>query len=102
MAQSPKKAFDPRIEARVSEEEKRILQKAADILHLSLSDFVRIEVIPRAEEVIKKKEELRLNKKDSEAFVQALLSMPKKASNQFKKGAKKYKEAKSKGLINSP
>lgn len=90
-----------RIEARVSEDEKYILQKAADMLHLSLSDFIRTQLIPSAEKVIEEKECLRLNRKDSEAFVEALRKMPKDASEKFRRGLRKYKKAEQEGKLKS-
>ncbi len=92
---------DFRIEARVSEDEKITLQRAADMLHLSLSDFIRTKVIPSAEAVIEEREILKLNREDSIKFVKALINPPKKSTEKFRRGAAKYKEAVAKGIFKS-
>jgi uncharacterized protein (DUF1778 family) len=65
-----------RLAARINPEQKELLQRAADLQGRSLSDFV-IETAQRAaEEVIREHEVIRLSIRDSQAFVNALLTPP--------------------------
>jgi uncharacterized protein (DUF1778 family) len=80
-----------RFNARLSEEQKAILQRAADLQGMSLSDFVLSTAQDEALRVIESHEIIRLSQKDSAAFLQALES-PSAASedvmNRFAKARK--------------
>jgi uncharacterized protein (DUF1778 family) len=65
-----------RLATRITEEQKILLQRAADIQGRSLSDFV-IESAQRvAEAVIRAHEVITLSTEDSRAFAEALLNPP--------------------------
>ncbi len=65
-----------RLEARISPEIKSLLQKAADLEGLTLTDFVIASVQEAAIATIQKHQTLKLSLEDSEAFVDALLNPP--------------------------
>jgi len=65
-----------RLAARITEEQKVLLQRAADLQGRSLSDFV-IESAQRvAEAVIREREVITLSTEDSRAFAEAMLNPP--------------------------
>lgn len=65
-----------RLEARISPEIKSLLQKAADLEGITLTDFVIASVQVAAIATIQKHQTLKLSLEDSEAFVDALLNPP--------------------------
>lgn len=65
-----------RIAARITEEQKVLLQRAADLQGRSLSDFVIESAQRAAEAVIREREIITLSTEDSRAFAEALLSPP--------------------------
>jgi len=65
-----------RLEARVNPKIKSLLQKAADLEGLTLTDFVIASVQVAAIATIQKHQTLKLSLEDSEAFVDALLNPP--------------------------
>jgi uncharacterized protein (DUF1778 family) len=65
-----------RLEARVSTEQKELLQHAADLQGRTLSDFVVESAQRAAEEVIRAHSVVMLSARDSRAFVEALLEPP--------------------------
>jgi uncharacterized protein (DUF1778 family) len=66
-----------RLEARISQETKALVQKAADLEGRSLTDFVVESVQKAAYKVIEQHQTLKLSIEDSEAFVEAILNPPK-------------------------
>ncbi len=87
-AKSPRAA---RLEARVTNEQKALLQRAAAILGRSLSDFLVSSAQETATRVIQEHETIRLSKADRTAFVTALLKPPV-PSARLAKAAKAYRE----------
>lgn len=65
-----------RLEARISPEIKSLLQKAADLEGITLTDFVIASVQVAAIATIQKHQTLKLTLEDGEAFVDALLNPP--------------------------
>ena len=65
-----------RLEARISQEAKALVQKAADLEGRTLTDFVLSTVQAAAYQVIEQHQTLRLNLEESEAFVAAMLNPP--------------------------
>ena len=63
-----------RIEARIRPDDKAFLEEAARHLGLSLADFVTSSARTRAEDVMRRRDEVLLSRRDQEAFVQALLN----------------------------
>ena len=65
-----------RLEARISEEVKALLQEAADLEGRTLTDFVVSTAQAEAYRVIEQHRVLKLSREDSEAFVEAILNPP--------------------------
>lgn len=70
-------AKNQRLEARVTETQKDLFQRAAAIQGLSLSDFIIMNLQERATQVVKDHDVMVLSGKDRSVFVDALLSPPK-------------------------
>ncbi len=66
-----------RLEARVTETQKDLFQRAAAIQGLSLSDFIIMNLQERAAQVVKDNDVIVLSAKDRSVFVEALLNPPK-------------------------
>jgi uncharacterized protein (DUF1778 family) len=66
-----------RLDARVSREEKEIIETAANLRGTSFSDFVRIVTKEAALKTIREHEVLTLSEKSRQVFVEALLNPPK-------------------------
>ena len=65
-----------RLEARVSPEQKALIERAAQLQGRSITDFLVASAQQEAERVIREHEVLVLSPRDSEAFVRALLNPP--------------------------
>lgn len=65
-----------RLEARITAEQKAMIERAAAYEGCSVSDFVVHSVQEAAKTVVREHETLRLNRQQSEAFVQTLLHAP--------------------------
>ena len=65
-----------RVEARVTAEQKRLLERAAALEGRSLTDFVLTSAQAAAADTISRHELLRLTPEDQEAFVASLLNPP--------------------------
>lgn len=78
-----------RIEARISAEQKHLLQRAADLRGESLSDFILRASREEAEAVIKEAEQVQLSVADQQRFVAALLK-PAKPSRRLTAAAARY------------
>jgi uncharacterized protein (DUF1778 family) len=86
-----KAARSARLEARVTDEQKTLLQRAAALLGRSLSDFLVASAQDAATRVIQEHEMIRLTKADRTVFVSALLDPP--APNaRLAKAAKAYRQ----------
>jgi uncharacterized protein (DUF1778 family) len=81
-----------RLEARISQETKVLIQKAADLEGRTLTDFVVASVQAEAYRVIEQHQTLKLSIEDSEAFVDAILNPPK-PNDALKSAASRYKQA---------
>ncbi len=81
-----------RFEARITEEQKAIFQRAAALGgHRSLTEFVIESAQEKANALIQEHDILRLSAKDKKLFVEALLNPP--APNaRLKQAAKRYKK----------
>jgi uncharacterized protein (DUF1778 family) len=80
-----------RLEARISQETKALVQKAADLEGRTLTDFVVASVQAAAYRVIEHHQTLKLSIEDSEAFVDAILNPPK-PNEALKSAALRYKQ----------
>ena len=80
-----------RLEARITQETKALIQKAADLEGRTLTDFVVSSVQAAAYRVIEHHQTLRLSIEDSEAFVDAILNPPK-PNEALQSAALRYKQ----------
>jgi uncharacterized protein (DUF1778 family) len=80
-----------RLEARISQEAKALVQKAADLQGRTLTDFVVASVQAEACRVIEQHQTLKLSGEDSEAFVDAILNPPQ-PNEALKSAAFRYKK----------
>lgn len=81
-----------RLEARITVEQKELLQRAADLTGRSLTDFVVASAQDAANRIVRDSEIMVLSKRDSEAFVAALLR-PAAPGPRLRKAMKEYKAA---------
>lgn len=65
-----------RIEARVRPADKAFIEDAASHLGISVADFLVSSARERAEEIIRRRNQVELSRRDQEAFVDALLNPP--------------------------
>jgi len=87
-----KKASSPkveRLEARVTREQKELLQRAANLTGRSLSDFVVDSAQRAAQEAIYTHEVIELTEQDSRAFADAILDPPKPSAG-LRRAAARY------------
>jgi uncharacterized protein (DUF1778 family) len=95
MASNPSETSQPartaRLEARLTDEQKNLLQRAAALTGRSLSDFIISSAQEAAMRTIHDYELIRLTADERTAFVKALLNPPA-ASGRLKKAAKTYKQ----------
>ncbi|MEQ8963878.1 MAG: DUF1778 domain-containing protein [Coleofasciculus sp. C2-GNP5-27] len=80
-----------RLEARVTKEQKRIFQQAADIQGRTLTDFIIASVLDAAKQVIQEHEIMTLSAQDREVFVKALLNPPE-PSDKLRTAAQRYRQ----------
>ena len=80
-----------RLEARISSELKAMLQRAADLEGRSLTDFLVSSGVKAAQEAIRQHEQIRLNSRDSAAFVEGLLN-PSAPNETLLAAAQRYRE----------
>lgn len=81
-----------RLEARLSSDQKRVLQRAADLRGSSLTEFVLNSAHEAAMRTIEEFEVLKLTERDRDVFIRALLHPP--APNQaLRRAAKRLREA---------
>lgn len=80
-----------RLMARISSEQKRLLQRAADIRGQTLTEFVVTAAQEAATRAIVDQEVIELSLRDSRAFAEGLLNPPP-VSNWLRDAAKRYKK----------
>lgn len=79
-----------RLETRLSKDQKELFQRAADILGITLTDFVISSVQTAAKQVIQEHEIMILSQRDQQVFVEALLNPPT-PSAKLNSAAESYK-----------
>ena len=84
-----------RFEARITEEQKVILARAAALLGRSLSDFVVTCAYETAARTLREHQILTLSDRDRKVFVAALLEAPAPGAR-LRKAARRYKRSGSK------
>lgn len=80
-----------RFDARLNEEQKLIIQRAADLEGRTLTDFVLQSAQAAAERTIERRALLILDARESEAFARAVLS-PAEPGPVLRKAARDYRE----------
>ncbi len=81
-----------RLEARITREQKQLIEHAAELEGRSITDFVVASAQSAARQVIQDHEILKLTARDREIFVQALLNPPK-PTGKLRQAVHRYKEA---------
>jgi uncharacterized protein (DUF1778 family) len=80
-----------RFVARVTRGDKRILQQAASLEGRSMATFVIVHARTAAEEIIARRNVIRLNAEDSGRFVEALLAPPRPPTPRLKRALKLHR-----------
>jgi uncharacterized protein (DUF1778 family) len=88
----PGRARAERLEARVTAEQKSLIERAAALQGRTLTDFVLASVQDAARRAIEEHQQLELSVRDSEAFVHALLN-PKPVNDRLRDTVRRYREA---------
>lgn len=81
-----------RLEARVTAEQKNLIERAAALQGRTVTDFVLTSVQDAARRAIEEHQQLELSVRDSEAFVDALLH-PKPIGDRLRETVRRYREA---------
>jgi uncharacterized protein (DUF1778 family) len=81
-----------RLEARVTREQKQLIEHAAGLEGRTITDFLVASAQSAAKQVIHEHEVLTLNAKEREVFVQALLN-PARPTEKARQAARRYKES---------
>ena len=89
-AKKARPASKERLEARIGAEQKRILQRAADIQGRSLSDFIIAASYREAMHTIEQQVVLSLGKEDSEFILQEIVS-DEQPNQRLREAAADYK-----------
>jgi uncharacterized protein (DUF1778 family) len=87
---SADKARDQRIEARVSNGQKALFQRAAQLSNRSLSEFVAASAQEATDRIIQEHEAMQLTRAEQITFVSALLDPPE-PNARLRQAAKKYR-----------
>jgi uncharacterized protein (DUF1778 family) len=80
-----------RLEARVTAEQKSLIERAATLQGRTVTDFVLTSVQAAARRAIEEHSQLALSVRDSEAFVNALLN-PKPVNDRLRDTVRRYRE----------
>lgn len=87
----PESGRSARLEARLSSDQKALLQRAATLSGRTLSEFVIASAQEAARRVLAEHESLRLSREEQSAFVQALLD-PVEPNARLRRAAKAYRQ----------
>lgn len=80
-----------RLEARVTSEQKNLIERAAALQGRTVTDFVLTSVQDAARRAIEEYNQISLSVRDSEAFVDALLN-PKPVNDRLRDTVRRYRE----------
>ena len=80
-----------RLEARVTAEQKNLVERAAALQGRTLTDFVLTSLQDAARRAIEEHHQLALSVRDSEAFVDALLT-PQPVNDRLRDTVRRYRE----------
>jgi uncharacterized protein (DUF1778 family) len=81
-----------RLEARITAEQKRLIEQAAALEGRTVTDFVLTALQAAAESAIERRQHLELSLRDREAFVEALLQ-PKPINDRLHETVRLYRQA---------
>lgn len=81
-----------RVSARLSPDQKKLLQRAADLEHRTLTDFMVDSGLRSAEDVIRRHDVIALSERAARAFMEAVYN-PKPANAYLRRAAERYKAA---------
>ncbi len=84
-------AKDCRIDLRVTQEQKELLERAASLKGISLSAYTLFHVLPAAKFDVETSERLILSDRDRELFL-SVMENPPELKGKLKAGIKKYRE----------
>ena len=79
-----------RVAARLSTDQKRLLQRAADLEHRTLTEFMVDSGVRKAEEVIRRHEVITLSVQGASAFMEAVYN-PTPPTAYLRQAAERYK-----------
>jgi uncharacterized protein (DUF1778 family) len=80
-----------RLEARVTAEQRTLIERAAALQGRTVTDFVLTSVQDAARRAIKEHQQLELSVRDSQVFVEALLN-PKPVDDRLRETVRRYRE----------
>ena len=83
---------DARLDIRITPDQKDLVERAAAVSGLSMTNFVARCIEKAAKRTLQDYEEMTLTKRDSEAFVQALIKPSTTPSRRLSRAAGRYKE----------
>lgn len=89
---TPGRTRAERLEARVTTEQKLLIERAAALQGRTVTDFVLTSVQDAARHAIAEHQQLQLSVRDSEAFVEALLK-PKSVNKRLRDTVRRYRDA---------
>jgi uncharacterized protein (DUF1778 family) len=92
ISDTPDKVRSARLEARVSPEQKTMLQEAALLSGRTLSEFVVASAQEAAAKIIQEHHTIRLSRAEQIAFVTALLEEPQEPNARLRQAAAKYRQ----------
>jgi uncharacterized protein (DUF1778 family) len=81
-----------RLEARVTADQKKLIERAAALQGRTVTDFVLTSVQDAARRAIEDHQRLDLSLRDSEAFVDALLN-PQPVNDRLRETVRRYRQA---------
>jgi len=79
-----------RLEARITSEQKELLQRAADLSGKTLTDFVVESVEAAAEATVRERDVIRLSPRDYELFVEAVMN-PQEPNEKLREAFERYR-----------
>jgi uncharacterized protein (DUF1778 family) len=88
---TPSRVRAERLEARVTAEQKTLIERAAALQGRTVTDFVLTSVQDAARRAIEEHQQLELSVRDSEAFVYALLNS-KPVNSRLRETVRRYRE----------
>ncbi|NCR42288.1 MAG: DUF1778 domain-containing protein [Microcystis aeruginosa W13-11] len=85
------KVKDSRIDLRVTQEQKELLEKAASLRGISLSAYTLLHLLPIAKQDIDTQERLILSDRDRDLFM-SIMENPPELQGNLKTATKKYRD----------